>query len=219
MIIKMKTLMFIATILFVLVFQVGCGSTVSTTQETVSEVKDTVELQAGEKVVYFAGGCFWGTEKLFSDFPGISSVTSGYANGHVSNPTYEQVCQNMTGARETVRVIYNPAQIKLTTLLDVYFAVIDPTVTNRQGADVGSQYQTGIYYSDEADTPIIEAAAEKERAKHKAFAVEIKPLSNFYKAEEYHQHYLDKNPGGYCHITLKEFEEARKMVADANRNQ
>lgn len=224
--IREKELMLIITALFVFIFQTGCGVTVETNQTASKEVNDMIVInedgtygkdptyhqQAGQQVVYLAGGCFWGTEKLFSSLPGVIDVTSGYANGKVEQPTYEQVCSNMTGARETVRVIYDPAKVKLTTLLDVYFAVIDTTVTNRQGNDVGSQYQTGIYYRDKESGDVINTAADHLRQTQQVFAVEVRPLINFYDAETYHQHYLDKNPGGYCHITPGEFDKAQKII-------
>lgn len=163
-----------------------------------------------EKTIYFAGGCFWGTEHLFSLVPGVGDATSGYANGNGQQVTYQQVVAGNTGYKETVKVTYDPALVSLEELLHLYYASIDPQVQNQQGNDRGSQYQTGIYFADENDRAVIEAATQAERAKYKAFFVEVEPLRNFIKAEDYHQDYLVKNPGGYCHVGPEEFELAKK---------
>lgn len=162
------------------------------------------------KEIYLAGGCFWGTEKYLSSIHGIIKTDVGYANGNTENPTYQEVCHNNTGHAETVRVFYDPAQIRLEFILSLYYDVINPTSINRQGHDVGSQYRTGIYYVDEADVPTIKQSLEELQTKYdKPIAIELLPLQNYYLAEEYHQKYLDKNPGGYCHIGSDKFEQAR----------
>lgn len=163
------------------------------------------------KTIYFAGGCFWGVEKLMSLVTGVQDAESGYANGTVENPTYQQVIRGDTGHRETVKVVYDPEVIGLKDLLRLFFATIDPTVQNRQAHDVGTQYQTGVYWQDEADRAVVEAVAEKERERHPVFHVELLPLSAFFTAEEYHQDYLVKNPEGYCHIGPADFELARQL--------
>lgn len=168
------------------------------------------------KTIYFAGGCFWGTERLFELVPGVTDVESGYANGSTENPSYEQVIRGDTGHRETVRVIYNPEQIGLKDLLRLYFAVVDPSVKNQQGNDIGTQYQTGVYWEDEADGAVVKAAAEAESRKHSAFHVETLPLSAFWPAEEYHQDYLVKNLYGYCHIGTGDFELARNLTKEGD---
>lgn len=164
--------------------------------------------------IYFAGGCFWGTEHFLKQIRGVDGTQVGYANGNIKNPTYEQVCQDNTGFAETVKVSYDPQVVKLDFLIDLFFKTIDPTSLNRQGNDRGSQYRTGIYYTDKADLPIINATV-KSLAKNytKPLVVEIKPLTNFYKAEDYHQDYLDKHPNGYCHISPELFEMAKKANA------
>lgn len=164
--------------------------------------------------IYLAGGCFWGTEHFLKQIRGVESTEAGYANSHVENPTYKEVCTGNTGAAETVKVVYDPQVVKLALLLDLYFQTIDPTSINRQGGDSGEQYRTGIYYTDKEDLPVIEKAVDdlaKEYAK--PIAIEVMPLTNFFNAEEYHQDYLDKNAGGYCHINPKLFEMARKANA------
>jgi len=151
--------------------------------------------------IYLAGGCFWGTEKYLKSITGVKNTEVGYANGMIQNPSYEDVCHKNTGHAETVRVEYDPVEVDLTHIINLFFKVIDPTSVNRQGNDVGSQYRTGIYYVDPKDEPIILAAITELQKKYfKRIAVEIIPLKNYYPAEEYHQDYLTKNPNGYCHI-------------------
>lgn len=162
------------------------------------------------KTIYLAGGCFWGTEKFFRQFEGIKETTVGYANGEKANPTYEEVC-NDSGHAETVKIEYDENVISTSEILDYYFMVIDPTSVNKQGEDTGIQYRTGIYYEDNSLVSDIETAVEKETEKvGQPLAVEVMPLKNFYKAEEYHQDYLDKNPGGYCHINPALMNIAKK---------
>ncbi|NLL85652.1 MAG: peptide-methionine (R)-S-oxide reductase MsrB, partial [Syntrophomonadaceae bacterium] len=133
----------------------------------------------------------------------------GYANGRTANPSYEEVCYANTGHAETVKVEYDPKLLGLEFLLDLYYEVIDPLAVNRQGPDIGAQYRTGIYYLDKNDRPLIEASLDRLQKKYNMpIAIELKELENFYPAEEYHQKYLDKNPGGYCHIGRKHFERA-----------
>ena len=174
--------------------------------------------EAKVSVIYFAGGCFWGMEKLMRSIPGVVRTTAGYANGKTNViPDYETVSSGRSGYRETVRVEYDPAQVSLDALLFAFFRVIDPTVENRQGNDRGTQYQTGIYFADEASKDTVMRIAEIERERHPAFKVEIGPLQSFYEAEEYHQQYLEKNPNGYCHIGRVAFLEAEQMIADPGR--
>ncbi len=162
------------------------------------------------KVIYLAGGCFWGTEKYLSNIQGIVKTDVGYANGNTENPTYQEVCHYNTGHAETVRVFYNPKHIRLEFILSLYYDVIDPTSVNRQGEDRGSQYRTGIYYIDESDLSIIEKSIAKLQTKYeKPIAIEVLPLKNYCLAEEYHQKYLDKNPNGYCHIRKDKFDLAK----------
>lgn len=169
------------------------------------------------RTIYLAGGCFWGTQKFFDQFHGVVSTEVGYANGPddvnspddknspASAPTYQDVCNN-SGHAETVRIDYDDSVLSLTDLLNYYFLVIDPLSVNKQGGDVGIQYRTGIYYTSEEQLPEIEAVYREQEEKAGAkLAVELEPLRNFYSAEEYHQKYLDKNPGGYCHIPDRYF--------------
>lgn len=162
------------------------------------------------KTIYFAGGCFWGAQKYFDQFDGVISTEAGYANGPDSAPCYEEVCRS-SGHAETVRVDFDEDRISLGELLKYYFMVIDPVAVNRQGHDTGIQYRTGIYYTDDDMLPAIKKAYDEEAAKYGVpLATEVLPLRNFFAAEEYHQKYLDKNPGGYCHIPPEFFTIAKK---------
>lgn len=152
------------------------------------------------KTIYLAGGCFWGTQKFFDQFDGVVRTEVGYANGPDSAPTYQDVCKS-SGHAETVLIEFDEDRISLAGLLRYYFMVIDPVSVNRQGHDVGIQYRTGIYYTDPDMLPVIREICDEEAEKiGSPLAVEVGPLVNFFPAEEYHQKYLDKNPGGYCHI-------------------
>lgn len=154
------------------------------------------------KHIYFAGGCFWGTEQYLSQFEGVEMTETGYANGNTPDPTYLEVYTDSTGYAECVKVTYNPEIISLRTLCRLFFRSIDPFSVNRQGNDCGTRYRTGIYWSDEADRAAIEEVYNEVRTAYsKEPALEICPLTAFYPAEEYHQDYLVKNPGGYCHLS------------------
>lgn len=153
------------------------------------------------RTLYLAGGCFWGMERLFRRLPGVLDVTAGYANGDSpDHANYAAVCSGVTSFREAVRVDYDPSVCPIAYLLFAFFASIDPETPNRQGPDVGSQYQTGVYWADEEDEAAVRTAAAIEAAAVPVFAVELGPLRSFYPAEAYHQRYLDAHPGGYCHI-------------------
>jgi len=164
------------------------------------------------KTIYLAGGCFWGIEAYFSKLKGVVETKVGYANGVIPNPTYEEVCSIDTGHAETVKIVYDEDVISLRRLIEEFFKIINPTTLNQQGADIGKQYRTGIYYvSDDSkeaskDLAIINSVFSEEQKKYednnKSIVTEIKPLKSFYEAEDYHQKYLDKNPHGYCHIDL-----------------
>lgn len=154
------------------------------------------------KEIYLAGGCFWGVEEYFSRLEGVVETNVGYANGHKENPSYEQVCTGTTGHVETTYIKYND-NISLEEILRKFFRIIDPTLLNRQGGDIGNQYRTGIYYVNEKDLPAIERVMKEEQKKYKLpIVTELLALTSYFEAEEYHQSYLKKNPGGYCHIDM-----------------
>ncbi len=162
-----------------------------------------------EKEIYLAAGCFWGAEKFLKLIKGVTFSEVGFANGNIDNPTYEEVYTDQTGFAETVHLRYNSTIVGLRFLLEMYFKAIDPTSLNKQGEDEGTRYRTGIYYTDPADRNIIDLVVSKEAEKHGLpLQVEVMPLQNFFRADEFHQDYLDKNPSGYCHLPIALFELA-----------
>jgi peptide-methionine (S)-S-oxide reductase len=151
----------------------------------------------------FGMGCFWGAEKAFWQLPGVYTTAVGYAGGYTPNPTYREVCTGMTGHNEVVLVVFDPKRISYEMLLKTFWEGHDPTQGMRQGADVGTQYRSGIYCFDESQRQAAERSrdAYQERltaARHGRITTEILPAPEFYYAEDYHQQYLSKNPGGYC---------------------
>ena len=163
------------------------------------------------KDIYLAGGCFWGAEHFFKQIAGVVFTEVGFANGHTLDPTYRQVYTDTTGYAETVHLRYDTEKVGLKFLLRMFFKAIDPTSLNKQGEDEGTRYRTGIYYTDPADLPLIGTVYGEEQSRHaEPVVVEVKPLEVFYRAEDYHQDYLDKNPDGYCHLPLELFRFARE---------
>lgn len=155
------------------------------------------------KEIVLAGGCFWGVEEYFSRIDGVIETRTGYANGTLNNPSYEQVKTSETGHAEAVYIKYDENKLSLETLLNKFWSIIDPTIKDRQGPDIGSQYRTGIFFIDEKDYITIFQSKDNEQKKYKnRIVTEIEPLEKFFCAEEYHQKYLKKNPNGYCHIQL-----------------
>jgi peptide-methionine (S)-S-oxide reductase len=162
--------------------------------------------EAQRETATFAGGCFWCLQPIFQDLKGVDRVVVGYTGGHVKDPTYDEVCTDATGHAEAVQVTFDPGAIPYEDLLRVFFAVHNPTTLNRQGADVGTQYRSAIFF----DTPEQKAAAErirdeveKARVWDDPIVTELTPLSTFYPAEGYHQDYFAKNPGsGYCRAVV-----------------
>jgi len=160
--------------------------------------------------IYLAGGCFWGLQHYLSFLYGVQSAVSGYANGSTENPTYREVCAG-SGHAETVKTVYDEELLPLATLLEYFFDVIDPTLLNRQGHDAGINYRTGIYYTDPGDRARILAFIDSIRGRYaQPIVTEVQELAGFWPAEEYHQEYLVKNPGGYCHIDPAAFERAKQ---------
>lgn len=181
-------------------------------QATRREKKEEDMTNADVHDIYLAGGCFWGVEEYFSRVPGVIDAQSGYANGRGDTTSYALIKQ--TGHAETVHITYNANKISLKELLLHYFRIIDPLSKNKQGNDVGSQYRTGVYYKDDADLATIDQVFAEIKAKYEQdLAVEKEPLQNFVLAEEEHQDYLQKHPGGYCHIDVN---QASYPVIDAS---
>ncbi len=161
-----------------------------------------------------AGGCFWCTEAVYLQVPGVVKVESGYANGDNDNPTYEQVCTGTTNHAEVIRITFDPDQAQIETLLEVFWTVHDPTTLNRQGNDTGTQYRSGIYYTSDEQKQIAEASKEKAQSRFSDPVVtEIQPLNKYFPAEDYHQDYFNRNPGnGYCQFAIPpKLEKLRKL--------
>lgn len=168
------------------------------------------------KVITVAGGCFWGVEEYFNRLKGIVNTSVGYANGNSEEVTYKEVCTGKTGHVEAVMLFYNHAVISLEDIVNHLFRIIDPTLLNQQGNDIGTQYRTGIYTQDEEELERIKIVVDSyQKEFDKNLVVEILPLENFVKAEDYHQNYLINNPGGYCHVDFsvikqEEMKDERK---------
>lgn len=204
----------VLTVITILLYKNGMAAAVDKKNMPSNIESLKSDMKNGYKEIYLAGGCFWGVEKYFASINGVISTDVGYANGYTENPTYEDVVYRNTNHAETVHIVYDYKVVSLPFILDMYYKVIDPLSVNKQGNDSGTQYRTGIYYIDEADKPVAEKSLQKLAAQYKGkkIAIELMPLINYYKAEEYHQKYLDKNPDGYCHIEKDKFEYAAKAV-------
>src|SRR5512138_3438044 len=149
----------------------------------------------------FAAGCFWGVEVAFRRVPGVTGAVVGYTGGSVANPTYEDVCTGMTGHAEAVQLEYDPATVSYETLLELFWGMHDPTSLNRQGPDVGTQYRSTIYYHTSAQADAARLSRDREQGRHRRTIVtEIVPAGEFFRAEEYHQRYLEKRGGSHCGI-------------------
>ena len=186
----------------------GLQSSLTYADNTTSskEQKMTMESKQEQRIIYLAGGCFWGLEAYMERIQGVTDAVSGYANGKGDTTNYQLL--HATDHAETVKVTYDPDKISLDKLLQYYFRVIDPTSINKQGNDRGRQYRTGIYYQNEQDKAVIEAALKTLQSKYQEpIQIEVEPLKNYVEAEEYHQDYLKKNPNGYCHIDIKKADE------------
>ncbi|WP_420832839.1 peptide-methionine (R)-S-oxide reductase MsrB [Treponema parvum] len=219
----MKRLQCIKTVYAFLCAFVLCASCAKPQDKSVLKIDRKTANPGGktmknEKEIYLAGGCFWGVEAYFERLPGVAMTETGYANGKTNKTTYHKLSE--TDHAETVRIVYDPATITLEELLAHYFRIIDPISVNRQGNDSGRQYRTGIYYTDADDEKDIQAFLDFMQKKYPApLAVEKDVVKNFVRAEDYHQKYLDKNPGGYCHIDLSLatkplYDESRFAVPD-----
>ena len=170
--------------------------------------------------ITLGGGCFWCLEAVYEQVRGVTAVESGYSNGHVASPSYEQVCQGDTGHAEVVRLSFDPDVVSLRELLEVFFAIHDPTTPDRQGNDVGPQYRSAIYWHDEAQRPVIDAVmAEVQAATGGRAVTELAPLAQYWPAEPYHQHYFAQHPGqGYCaFVVAPKVEKFRRTFSRLRR--
>jgi peptide methionine sulfoxide reductase msrA/msrB len=186
----------------------ACGATSSSGGASAGSTQSATPSDLGGKdvkTIYIAGGCFWGLEKYIGLVKGVVDVEAGYANGANASATYG----DGSGYAEAVKVVYDPSVAPLPFLLDLFYDAVDPTSVDRQGNDIGTEYRTGIYYTDPADAAVIEKSlAELQTSYAEPIAIESAPLVNYTRAEEYHQDYLQKNPDGYCHIPQKLFDAA-----------
>ncbi len=205
-----RTIIFLAGIILLIHSELKS----SLLQNTQMEKRET-----GSKIAVFAGGCFWCTEAIFNELKGVQQVVSGYTGGKVDNPTYEQVCSGKTGHAECTQITYDPKQVSFAELLEVFWMTHDPTTLNQQGADVGTQYRSAIFYTDEdqrQEALAYKAKLEKEKIWNDPIVTEITRFEKFYPAEKYHQEYYASNPNqGYCRIVITpKFEKFKKIFAD-----
>jgi peptide-methionine (S)-S-oxide reductase len=174
------------------------------------------------ETIVLGGGCFWCTEAVFKEVRGVLDVESGYSNGQVQRPSYEQVCNGTTGHSEVVKLAYDPAQISTRQILEIFFVVHDPTQLNRQGNDVGTQYRSGIYYTTDEQKQAAEDIVRElsqDKVYGKPIVTEVLPLANYWPAEEYHQDFFEKNPfQGYCMaVAAPKVEKFRKTFRDLQK--
>jgi len=199
----MKKVFFIITALIIFAAFPSCASD----EEPLARAKEIMNYSSKTDTATFGAGCFWCVEAVFQRLDGVVKVVSGYSGGETKNPTYEQVCTGKTGHAEVCQIIYNPAKISFTDLLEVFFTTHDPTTLNRQGADVGTQYRSAVFYHDGRQKELEEAyKAELENKKifSSPVVTEITPFSVFYPAEKYHQDYFDNNQfQPYCSFVLR----------------
>jgi peptide-methionine (S)-S-oxide reductase len=191
-----------------------------TTNNTATMSSMAPALKPGTAVATFANGCFWCTEAIFEQLDGVISAVSGYTGGHVENPSYEDVCTGTTGHAECLQITYDTSKITFDELLEVFWETHDPTTLNRQGADVGTQYRSGIFYHDEEQKQKAQKYKEelnKSGAFDSPIVTEITPFTVFYSAEGYHQEYFDnnENSNGYCRIVIRpKVDKFRKVFKD-----
>ena len=184
----------------------GEGFTDKNTRHCVNSISLEFAPATKEHNAIFAGGCFWGVEHLMQQQLGVISVVSGYIGGNTENPSYEEVCRNNTGHAEAVRVVYDPTKVDYETLAKLFFEIHDPTQTNRQGPDVGEQYRSEVFYSDETQKDIAQKLIAQLKAKGYDVKTKITKATTFYPAEDYHQDYYDKKRSQpYCHSRVKRF--------------
>lgn len=219
---KMKTML--CTAIIGLVTLVSCAqksSTTNTNKEN-NKMKSTSDnhVPAGSAVATFANGCFWCTEAIFEELDGVISATSGYTGGQTHDPTYKEVCSGQTGHAECLQIVYDPQKITFDQLLEVFWETHDPTTLNRQGADVGTQYRSGVFYHNQEQKEKAEkykAELDKSGAFDRPIVTEITAFETFYPAEDYHQQYFEnnENTNPYCRIVIRpKLDKFRKVFKD-----
>lgn len=189
-----------------LLLGISCSSQSAKQQNTTDMSNNPGEIPTGLSTVTLGGGCFWCTEAVFKRVKGVYNVTSGYSGGGISNPTYREVTSGLTGHAEVIQIQYNPEEVNFIDLLEIFFKTHDPTTLNRQGADVGTQYRSVIFYNNDDQKQQAEKVKQdldNANIWDNPMVTEIAPLEAFYKAEEYHQDYFAKNPNqGYCQFVI-----------------
>ncbi len=216
----MKTRFLIAGLItfFTGVSALGCKEVKSFNKESEMIEMDSTQ-NAGLEKATFGGGCFWCTEAIYERVEGVKKVVSGYAGGHVENPTYKEVCTGSTGHAEVIQITYDPKVVSYDELLEIFFKTHDPTTLNRQGADVGTQYRSVVFYHNDEQKKKAEYYKEelnKSGAWEDPIVTEISPLTNYYPAEDYHQDYYENNPNqGYCaYVIGPKVEKFEKVFKD-----
>ncbi len=198
----------IGNLFFIMIFSLAsCAQTSQPKKDKEKDMEVKIDPNVKTDTATFGTGCFWCTEAVFQQLNGVLKVTSGYSGGHVANPTYEEVCTKTTGHAEAVNIVYDPSVISFDELLEVFWQVHDPTTLNRQGADVGPQYRSAIFYHSAAQKEKAEqykAQLDKSGAFDSPIVTEITAFSNFYPAEDYHQNFYKNNPDyGYCRVVIR----------------
>lgn len=202
--------LFVGLVAFIAVEKQTKSNFVSTTKE-----KGKIMDLSNTQTAYFAAGCFWGVQAAYDMVPGVITTTTGYIGGNTQNPTYRQVCSGNTNHTEAVEVVYDPNKVSFDKLLKVFFLIHDPTQINRQANDYGTQYRSAIFYTTDQQREITAKYIESLAASHiynKPIATQVQPADTFYRAEDYHQKYLDNNPAGYCHINLSKLAQELKKI-------
>lgn len=213
---RMKLLLFCLALTAFAFFLVGCDKKIREKEASEGAADELVLHERGEKkmeTIYLAGGCFWGVEGYFEQLAGVESTEVGYANGDGSETTYQDL--KKTGHAETVKIEFDRNRIHPAELILHFFRIVDPVSVNRQGNDVGTQYRTGIYSENPKHLEMAkEMIARLQKKYDQPIAIEVEPLKNWVRAEDYHQKYLDNTPGGYCHINLHEAQEPLTDVVE-----
>jgi peptide-methionine (S)-S-oxide reductase len=216
----MKKYKYLFLFLFsIVLFLVGCNKRETNAQSEKTNEKEVQMNESGLEKATFGSGCFWCTEAIFENLNGVTSVVSGYAGGHVDNPTYEEVCTGTTGHAEVTQITYDPSVISYDKLLEVFWKTHDPTTLNRQGNDVGPQYRSVIFYHNEEQKALAEKYKDelnKSGAWDNPIVTEITAYTNYYLAEKYHQNYYENNPNqGYCAFVIApKLEKFKKVFKD-----
>jgi peptide-methionine (S)-S-oxide reductase len=218
----MKSVSLILSILFI--SNLSCAQSSNKKENKMENLPNTVvQVPEGLEVATLGGGCFWCTEAIYQDLKGIEKVLSGYSGGHIENPSYKQVTSGTTGHAEVIQVFYDPKVITFEEVLEIFWSTHDPTTLNRQGADVGPQYRSAVFYHSESQKEkagFYKNKLDESGAFNKPIVTEITPFSNFYVAEDYHQNYFKENGmQPYCQFVIRpKVEKFRKVFAEKLKN-